>query len=137
MRNIEIKYCFEVIYNDDECVVLEAKLKKEMDLFILDLDNVEMIRMTKGEIQKCTLKYKNGKSFSWYWGIGGRTLVSDSTRDLGYKILHCIEYEFGIPVSWRHTKTDSRDSYFRRDRALYHQLKENGQRISNEFEIGF
>lgn len=108
-----------------------------MDLFILDLDNVEMIRMTKGEIQKCTLKYKNGKSFSWYWGIGGRTLVSDSTRDLGYKILHCIEYEFGIPVSWRHTKTDSRDSYFRRDRALYHQLKENGQRISNKFEIGF
>lgn len=137
MKNIEIKDCFEVIYNGDEYVLLKAKPDKEFELFALDLDNVEMIRLTKGGVQNCTLKYKNGNSFSWHWGMGGYTLVSQPVSDVGYKILHCIEYEFGIPVSWRHTKTDSRDSYFRRDRALYHQLKESGQRISNKFEIGF
>lgn len=135
MNNIEIKDCFEVVYNNDECVLLRAKTNKEVELFALGLDNVEMIRMTKGERQDCTLKFKNGNSFSWHWGMGGYTLVSDSTRDLGYKILHCIEYDFEIPVSWRYTRTDSKNSYFERDKALYHQLKEGGKKIPNRFEI--
>lgn len=134
--NIEMKDCFTVIENNNEFVCLKVKDNFEDELFMLGfISTPKMIRLTKGNVQDCMIKYDNGKTINWHWGMGGHTLVSDELSKLGYNIQHMIEYEFGIPVAWRHTKTDSRDKYFAMDYAKYHRLKNSGAEIKSCFEI--
>ena len=59
-----------------------------------------MMRLTKGRDVTCTLFRKNGKSFSWHWGIGGYTLVSDQVWRMGQLIQSCIENDFGIKCKY-------------------------------------
>lgn len=96
----------EVVVNNDECVVLKVKADSEMDLIALahfSGDEI-MFRLTKGDVQNCTVFYKNGRHFSWHWGIGGFTCVSDSTKKEGKLIQSTIEQHFGIdlkrPKGW-------------------------------------
>ena len=63
----------EIIENNMECVILKVKPDSRMALIALGCfnGNEEMIRLTKGETQTCTLFYKDGGISSWSWGAGG------------------------------------------------------------------
>lgn len=118
---MKLKNMVEVIENNNECVVLKVKDGHEFDLFDIGMSpRLRRIRLTKGKVQTCTELFDDGKTFSWHWGMGGHTLVSDGVSKEGRRIQNCIEYDFGIPVTWRHTCTgEHARKYFEMDREAY------------------
>ena len=95
---MKLKDMVELAVNNDDCVVLKVKDGQEMNLISLGCFNGDetMMRLTKGKNVTCTLFRQGGKRFSWYWGIGGYTLVSDQVWRMGRLIQDCIEKDFGI-----------------------------------------
>lgn len=95
---MKLKDIVELAANNDDCVVLKVKDGQEMNLISLGCfnGNETMMRLTKGRDVTCTLFRQGGKSFSWYWGISGYTLVSDQVSRMGRLIQDCIEKDFGI-----------------------------------------
>lgn len=95
---MKLKDITEVAINNSECVVLKVKPGHEIDLIALGYfsGNETMFRLTKGSTVTCTVFYNNGRSFSWHWGFGGYTLVSDDTDKMGRMIQNTIEQDFGI-----------------------------------------
>ena len=90
--------CVELAVNNSDCVVLKVKKGKEFDLISLGcFDGDEtMFRLTKGDKHTCTVWRDGSNPFSWEWGIGGHTLVSDKTNKVGKMIQDCIENDFRI-----------------------------------------
>lgn len=90
----------EIVEDNMECAVLKVKPDSRMGLIALGCfnGNEEMFRLTKGRTQTCTVFYKNGKSFSWDWGDGGHTLVSESTDKCGRMIQLCLENDFHVRI---------------------------------------
>ncbi len=86
--------------NNIECVLLKVKEDARLDLIKLGYftGNEEYMRLTKGQDHTCTIIDKDGKSFSWYWGISGHTLVTDETSKKGKLIQACIEEDFDIYI---------------------------------------
>lgn len=99
---MKLKDMVELVANNDDCVVLKVKDGQEMNLISLGCFNGDeaMMRLTKGRNVTCTLFRKNGKSFSWHWGIDGYTLVSDQVWRMGQLIQSCIENDFGIKCKY-------------------------------------
>lgn len=95
---LKLKDLVEVAVNNRECVVLKVKGGRKMDLISLGcFDGDEtMIRLTKGDTVTCTVFRKNGRTLSWHWGFGSRTLVSPQVETMGRMIQSCIEQDFGI-----------------------------------------
>lgn len=95
---MKLKDMVELAVNNDDCVVLKVKDGQEMNLISLGYFNGDetMMRLTKGKDVICTVFRKDGKRFSWNWGISGYTLVSDQVRLQGRLIQNCIEQDFGI-----------------------------------------
>ena len=95
---MKLKDITTVVVNNAECVVLKVAEGHEMDLISLGcFDGDETtFRLTKGRTVTCTIFYRNGNRFSWHWGYGGYTLVSDQTDRAGKLIQSCIERGFGI-----------------------------------------
>ena len=91
----------EVVKNNMECVVLKVKPDSRLGLISLGCfsGNEEMMRLTKGDMQTCTLFYKDGRSVSWEWGAHGYTLVSGSTEKCGTMIQRCLEDDFDICIA--------------------------------------
>lgn len=91
----------EIVENNMECVILKVKPDSRMGLIALGCfsGNEEMMRLTKGETQTCTIFYKDGDTFSWQWGSTGHTLVSVSTDRCGRMIQNCLEEDFDICIA--------------------------------------
>lgn len=91
----------EITENNMEYVLLSVKPDSRTGLIALGCfhGSETMMRLTKGGTQTCTLFYENGKFFSWQWGDGGHTLVSDETARCGWMIQSCIEDDFDICVT--------------------------------------
>ena len=84
--------------NNEYCVILKVIPNCEMDLIRLGcFDGDEtMFRLTKGSSVTCTVFRKNGTPYSWHWGLGGHTLVSDTLKKQGKFIQNYIENFLGI-----------------------------------------
>ena len=96
---MKLKDLVEVKTNNSECVVLKVKDDVRMDLIALGFNgDEELIRLSKGDTNTCTVWDKDGKSYSWHWGLGGYTLVSDSMDRKRKKIVEAIVKDFGIFV---------------------------------------
>lgn len=97
---MKLSNCVEVAVNNTECVVLKVKKGKEFDLITLGCfdGNETMFRLTKGGSHTCTVWRENDTPYSWYWGIGGHTLVSDNMNKRGRLIQSCIENDFHIDM---------------------------------------
>lgn len=87
-----------VTCNNKDCVIVEVKPKKEFALACLGyFDGDEtMIRLTKGDQNRCTVWKKDGSCYSWEWGLGGCTCISDGRRKQQHLIVDCITRDFGI-----------------------------------------
>ena len=86
--------------NNENCVVFEVLPDHEMDMIATGYfnGNETLLRLTKGDSTTCTVFRKDSKPYSWDWGLGGHTLVSDKTRILGKAIQCCAEDYFNIPI---------------------------------------
>ena len=89
----------DVVVNNEACVVLKVKEGKEMDLIALGCfdGNETMLRLTKGKVHTATI-FGGKEPFSWHWGSGGYTIVSEKTKQCGQLIQGCIEEDFGIYI---------------------------------------
>lgn len=99
MKN-KLCYLVDIIENNEECVILKVKDNKKLELIKLGYfdGNEELMRLTKGRNHTCTIFKTNGKSFSWYWGSSGCTLVSDNVSAMGKIIESCITEDFDIYI---------------------------------------
>jgi hypothetical protein len=88
--------------DNEACVVLKVKEGKAMELITLGCfdGNETLFRVTKGNNHTATI-WRGEKAFSWEWGSGGYTLVSDKVKEEQKAICHCIRDEFGIELERR------------------------------------
>jgi hypothetical protein len=105
---VKLSNIVEIAGNNKECVVLIIKDGRQMDLILLGCfdGNEKMIRITKGDSHTATI-FKDGSQFSWHWGRGGHTLVSDSVSKCGELIQECVEEDFGIYIGSNKTKINN------------------------------
>ena len=89
----------KIVENNEECVILEV-VGAPLDLIRLGCfnGNEKMFRLTKGDNHTCTVWKENGDNYSWWWGCGGHTLVSDQMQKIGNLIQECIEQDFEIYI---------------------------------------
>lgn len=89
----------KIVENNEECVILEV-VGAPLDLIRLGCfnGNEKMFRLTKGDNHTCTVWKENGDNYSWWWGCGGHTLVSDQMTKMGNLIQECIEQDFEIYI---------------------------------------
>lgn len=89
----------EVEENNQECVILKV-VGKPMDLMKLGCFNGDesYIRLTKGGNHTCTIWTKDGKHYSWWWGIGGCTMVSEEMSKKGRLVQDCITQDLNIRI---------------------------------------
>ena len=90
----------ELISNTTEAVVLKVKPNSSLDLICLGCFSGDetLIRLTKGKTLVCTIWTGRGTNYSWQWGEGGFTLVTENMTKKGHMIQHCIEDYFDILV---------------------------------------
>lgn len=91
----------DLVENNRECVIL--KVKDDTDpLELIKLGyfdgNETMFRVTKGDEHTATIFKSGSKAFSWHWGLGGHTLVSDKTQKAQTIIVNTILDDFGISL---------------------------------------
>ena len=93
----KLKDLVKVVGNNETCVVLQVEPNAKLDLICLGYfeGDEEFIRLTKGYHLICTVFTTNNK-YSWEWGTGATTCVTDSLKIQGQMIQDCIEKDFGI-----------------------------------------
>ncbi len=89
----------KIVENNEECVILEV-VGTPLDLIRLGCFNGDekLLRLTKGKKHTCTVWKADGTNYSWFWGAGGHTLVSDQMAKRGRLIQECIEQDFEIYI---------------------------------------
>lgn len=99
MKN-KLCYLVDIVENNENCVILQVKDNKRLELIKLGCfdGNEELMRLTKGKNHTCTVFPKSGNPFSWKWGEGGYTLVSDRLSTMGKLIEACITEDFDIYI---------------------------------------
>ena len=108
MKN-KLCYLVDIIENNEDCVILQVKDNKEMDLIKLGCFNGDerLFRLTKGKNHTCTIFYNdNRKTFSWEWGEGGFTMVTDDVSKMGKLIENAITEDFDIYIGGNQEKIE-------------------------------
>ena len=94
--------CVDIKYEDGTFLLIPRQAY-EMDLVMLGFDGTEKwIRLKCHKINSkgigngmydytATICNKEGKSWSWYWGWNGFTLVSESVDAMRNKIVECCK----------------------------------------------
>lgn len=91
----------DIIENSMECVVLKVRDNSRTGLICLGCfdGDEDMIRLTKGHTQECTVFRKDGRTYSWEWGDYRHTLVSETMKRCGRMVQECMEDDFDICVT--------------------------------------
>lgn len=100
----------DLAINNENCVVFEVKDKARIDLIALGCfrGDEEMIRMTKGRTPEISIWYKNGSTYSYHFGEGSITLLSDNMQKQRGMVRECVLLDFGIVCDWSHMGNDKK-----------------------------
>lgn len=92
-----LKEITKLVENNAHCVILEV-IGSQLDLIKLGYfdGDEKYLRLTKGDTITCTVIKNDGSSYSWHWGLGGYTCVSDAMSKRGRIISNCIQKDYGI-----------------------------------------
>lgn len=103
----------DVAVNNEACVVFKPKKDTRMDLISLGCfrGDEEMIRMTKGRTPEITVFYQDGKSFSYHFGEGSTTVISDNMQKQREMIRECAILDFGIVCDLSHVNLPYSDEH--------------------------
>ena len=98
----------DIAVNNEACVVFKPKKDTRMDLIALGCfrGDEEIIRMTKGRTPEITVFYQDGKSFSYHFGEGSTTVISDNMQKQREMVRACAILDFGIVCDWSYMGPD-------------------------------
>ena len=94
----------DIAINNENCVVFNIKDGMRMDLIALGCfkGNEEMIRMTKGRTPEITVFNKDGSDYSYHFGEGSTTIISDNMQQQRTMIRECAILDYGLICDWSH-----------------------------------
>ena len=94
----------DVAINNENCVVFKVKDDAVMDLIALGCfkGNEDMIRMTKGRTPEITVFNKDGSNYSYHFGEGSTTIISENMAQQRTMIRECAILDYGIVCDWSH-----------------------------------
>ena len=94
----------DVAVNNENCVVFKIKENALMDLISLGCfsGNEDMIRMTKGRTPDITVFNKDGSNYSYHFGEGSTTVISDNRAKQREMIRECAILDYGIVCDFSH-----------------------------------
>lgn len=103
----------DVAINNENCVVFKIKDNAVMDLIALGCfkGTEDMIRMTKGRTPEITVFNKDGSNYSYHFGEGSTTIISENMVQQRTLIRECAILDFGIVCDWSHMQNDA---YYKR-----------------------
>lgn len=98
----------DVVINNENCVVFKFKDDVTMDMIALGCFNgtEDMFRMTKGRTPEITVFNKDGSNFSYHFGEGSTTIISENMMQQRTMIRECAILDFGIVCDWSHKPND-------------------------------
>jgi hypothetical protein len=84
---------FNVVANDETQVVLKVTVKDNLQIALNPYiqSDYDYITVTKGPNHTLTVIKKDGTTFSFVWGVGGFTLISDNLERLRKEVVKFIE----------------------------------------------
>lgn len=84
---------FELVENNDNLVVLKVKADDNLTIALNPYVNAtyDYISVTKGKDHILTIIKKDGTSFSFHWGYGGYTLISEDLELLRKRVVEFIK----------------------------------------------
>lgn len=98
----------DIAVNNENCVVFKIKEEATMDLIALGCfkGNEDMLRMTKGRTPEITVFNKDGSNFSYHFGEGSTSVISDNLCQQRAMIRECAILDFGIVCDWSYMPND-------------------------------
>lgn len=98
----------DIAVNNENCVVFKVKDNARMDMITLGCfkGDEDMIRMTKGRTPEITVFNKDGSHYSYHFGEGSTTLISDNMMKQRTMIRECAILDFGLVCDWSHQRKD-------------------------------
>ena len=98
----------DIAVNNENCVVFKVKDNTRMDMITLGCfkGDEDMIRMTKGRTPEITIFNKDGSNYSYHFGEGSTTLISDNMMKQRTMIRECAILDFGLVCDWAHQRKD-------------------------------
>lgn len=98
----------DIAVNNENCVVFKVKDNVVMDLIALGCfkGDEDMIRMTKGRTPEITVFKKDGSNYSYHFGEGSTTLISDNLMKQRSMIRECAILSFGIVCDLSYMRGD-------------------------------
>ena len=92
----------DISVNNENCVVFKVKDNAMMDLISLGCftGTEDMIRMTKGRTPEITIFNKDGSNYSYHFGEGSTTIISDNMCQQREMIRECAILDYGIVCQW-------------------------------------
>ena len=93
---------FELYHRDSEKVVLKVNANDPLTVALHPYvsSDMEYITVTRGNKHTLTVVKKDGKTFSFNWGEGGYTLISENLETLKRKVISFIENDNHILLEW-------------------------------------
>ncbi len=101
----------DIVENNENCVVFKVKDDTVMDLIALGCfkGTEDMLRMTKGRTPEITVFNKDGSNYSYHFGEGSTTVISDNMMQQREMIRECAILNFGIVCDLSHMTKDVDD----------------------------
>lgn len=98
----------DIVINNENCVVFKVKDDTRMDLIALGCfkGTEDMIRMTKGRTPEITVFNQDGSNYSYHFGEGSTTVISDNLCQQRQMIRECTILDFGIVCDWSYMPVD-------------------------------
>lgn len=98
----------DITINNENCVVFKVKEGATMDLIALGCfkGTEDMLRMTKGRTPEITVFNKDGSNFSYHFGEGSTTVISDNLCQQREMIRECAILDFGIICDWSYMNSN-------------------------------
>lgn len=88
----------DIAVNNENCVLFKVKDNVVMDMIALGCfkGDEDMIRMTKGRTPEITVFKKDGSNYSYHFGEGSTTVISDNMALQRLMVRECAVLNFGI-----------------------------------------
>ncbi len=98
----------DIVVNNENCVVFKVKDDTCLDLIAWGCfkGTEDMIRLTKGRTPEITVFNKDGSNYSYHFGEGSTTVISENMKQQREIIRQCAILDFGIVCDWSYGRND-------------------------------
>lgn len=114
VKKVVSKYPFELVEREPHQVIIRVVANDNLTIAKNPYISSKMdyITVTRGEKHILTVINKDGTTFSFHWGSGGYTLISESTERLKKAVVAFIEEDNHISLEWDDGRIDSASIFY-------------------------